>query len=121
MSTPRLAPLDEAERDEQARELLAPDGPFPGAAGSNFFATLARHPGLFRKWVPLGSKLLFAGKLPDRDRELLILRTAWLCQEEYEWAHHVDAARTAGLSKEQIDAVRTGGMHQIWGTFDAAL
>jgi alkylhydroperoxidase family enzyme len=117
----RLRPLAESERDAQATELLASDGPFPGAADSNFFATLARHPGLFRKWVSLGSKLLFAGKLPDRDRELLILRVAWLCQEEYEWAHHVEAARQAGLSSEQVDAVPSGGHHPVWNKFDAAL
>ena len=40
----------------------------------NIFTTLVRHPGLFRKWLPFGGKLL-AGKLPARDRELLILRT----------------------------------------------
>ena len=42
----------------------------------NIFATLVRHPGLFRQWLPFGGKLL-AGKLPARERELMILRTGW--------------------------------------------
>jgi 4-carboxymuconolactone decarboxylase len=51
------------------------------APTANIFATLVRHPGLFRRWLPFGGKLL-SGKLPARDRELLSLRTGWLCQFE---------------------------------------
>ena len=73
--TPRIPPLAEADRDEDATELIAQAGG-PAAGAAHIFATLVRHPGLFRKWLPFGGKLLL-GKLPARDRELLILRTGW--------------------------------------------
>ena len=60
----------------------------------NIFTTLVRHPGLFRKWLPFGGKLL-AGKLPPRDRELLILRTGWNTRADYEWHQHVRIARAS--------------------------
>ena len=93
---PRIPPLEPDEQDDQARELLA-GAAAPGLPASNIFATLVRHPGLFRKWMPFGGKLL-AGKLPARERELLILRTGWRCQSAYEWGQHVLIGRHCGLT-----------------------
>src|ERR687889_192312 len=92
---PRIPPLSPGEADDQARELLAQAGG-PAAGATNIFATFVRHPGLFRKWLPFGGKLL-AGRLPARDRELLILRTGWRCQAEYEWGQHVTIGLASGL------------------------
>jgi alkylhydroperoxidase family enzyme len=116
---PRLAPLPQDERDEAARELLA-QATGAGGATVNIFATLVRHPGLFRRWLPFGGKLL-AGKLPARDRELLILRTGWLCGSEYEWAQHVPIARGAGLADDEIDRVTAGPGAPGWSEADATL
>ena len=117
--SPRLAPLPEHDRDEQARELL--DGAAaPGAPAANIFTTLVRHPGLFRKWLPFGGKLL-TGKLPPRDRELLILRTGWRCGAEYEWGQHTLIGRAAGLSDEEIERIKAGPEAPGWDPFDAAL
>jgi 4-carboxymuconolactone decarboxylase len=118
-SSPRIAPLPPEERDEQARELLG-SASAPGSPAANIFATLVRHPGLFRKWMPFGGKLL-AGKLPARDRELLILRTGWRCQAEYEWGQHVIIGRGAGLSDDEIGRLKTGPDASGWDSFDAAL
>src|SRR5919107_5997737 len=84
---PRIPPLSPGETDDQARELLSQAGG-PAAGATNIFTTLVRRPGLFRKWMPFGGKLL-AGKLPARDRELLILRTGLRCGSAYEWGQHV--------------------------------
>lgn len=86
---------------------------------ANIFTTLVRAPGLFRKWLPFGGKLL-SGKLPARDRELLILRTAWNCQAEYEWGQHVIIGATAGVTPAEIERIplrSTDG----WGEGDATL
>ena len=74
-TSPRVHPLPIAEQDEDTRQLLRVVPP-TGSRPTNVFATLARHKGLLRKWLPFGGKLL-AGKLSPRDRELLVLRTAW--------------------------------------------
>jgi 4-carboxymuconolactone decarboxylase len=116
---PRIAPLSEDELDDDARDLLAQAAP-PGARAVNIFATLVRAPGLFRRWLPFGGKLL-RGKLPARDRELAILRTAWLCEAPYEWAQHVVIARAAGLTDAQIEAVATGPDDPSWAAADVTL
>lgn len=74
---------------------------------ANIFTTLIRAEGLTRRWLPFGGKLL-AGKLPARDRELLILRTAWNCRAEYEWAQHVVIGLSVGLNEEEISRIPAG-------------
>ncbi len=118
-SSPRIPPLPEGELDEQQRELLA-GVQVNGAPASNIFATLVRNPGLFRRWLPFGGKLL-AGKLPPRDRELLILRTAVLCQADYEWGQHTLIGRSVGVSDEEIERLRSGPDAPGWNDFDATL
>jgi len=117
-TAPRIAPLADAEFDEQARELLA--GVDPQAVAANIFTTLVRHPGLFRRWLPFGGKLL-AGRLPARERELAILRTGWLCRSEYEWGQHVVLARRLGISDAEIARVREGPQASGWTPLEAAL
>jgi alkylhydroperoxidase family enzyme len=115
---PRIPPLPEHEQDAQARELLG-DVAVSGAT-TNIFTTLVRHPGLFRKWLPFGGKLL-TGRLPVRDRELLILRTAWLCEAEYEWGQHAPIGRAAGLAEADLERVVEGPDDPGWAPEDAVL
>ncbi len=119
MPRPRISPLPAEEQDEQARELLQ-GVKVADAPAANIFATLVRHPGLFRRWLPFGGKLL-AGKLPARDRELLILRTAHLCRAEYEWGQHRLLGLRAGISEQEVERVREGAQAEGWDEFDAAL
>jgi alkylhydroperoxidase family enzyme len=101
------------------RELL--DGAsVPGGQDANVFTTLVRAPGLFRRWTPFGGKLLH-GKLPPRDRELLILRTGWNCRAEYEWAQHSRIALDCNLTSEEVERVLSGPDHPEWGPFDSVL
>jgi 4-carboxymuconolactone decarboxylase len=117
--TPRIPPVAPEERDDQTRELLGDVGVLTGPA-SNIFDTLVRHPGLFRKWLPFGGKLL-SGKLPPRDRELLILRTGWLCWSAYEWGQHVLLARSVGVTDEEIARVVEGADAEGWERFERTL
>src|ERR1041384_964069 len=114
-STPRLAPLQPDELSDFQRELLtgvAVDGA-ANISAANIFATLVRHPGLFRHWLPFGGKLL-SGKLPPRDREILILRTGWLCQSEYEWGQHVVIGQHAGVTDEEVARIPKGPEAAGW-------
>ena len=118
---PRIPPLPEAERDAAASELLAfAAGPDRTGSALNLWTTLVRHPGLFRRWIPFGGKIL-AGKIPTRDREIVILRTAWRCRAEYEWGQHCRIARQAGITADELLRIARGPTAPGWGRFDAAL
>jgi alkylhydroperoxidase family enzyme len=120
-TAPRIPPLSPDERDERANELLAEVGA-PVESAGNLFNTLIRHPGLFRRWLPFGGKLL-VGRLPDRHRELLILRTAWHCGSDYEWTQHVRIAGGVGVTSAQMERLRVADAPKdpAWAPFDATL
>jgi 4-carboxymuconolactone decarboxylase len=116
----RIPPTTAADRDERTEELLAvmrrPDG-----TDMNIFATLAHHPKLLKRWSDFGATLLFGGQLPGRDRELLILRTAWLCEAEYEWGQHVLIGKASGISDEEIERIPNPEISDDWSSLDGAL
>jgi len=118
-SAPRISPLGDDEADEQAKALLE-EVRLPNAEAVNIFATLVRNPGLYRRWMPFAGKLL-AGKLPARDRELLILRSAWRCASSYEWGQHVRLATQAGITADEIDRVSASPNAPGWDSFERAL
>ena len=59
--------------------------------------------------------------IPTRERELLILRTAWLSRGDYIWGRHNVIGQDAGLTTEEISRVTTGPDAAGWSDFDAAL
>ena len=116
--TRRLAPLADDELDDQQQELLR--GVLAPGGTQHIFRTLVRHPGLFRKWMPFGGKLL-NGKLPARERELAILRVGWLCRSEYEWGQHVPIAKRAGLTDDEIARIPKGPGAEGWSELDSTI
>ncbi|MEO6988974.1 MAG: carboxymuconolactone decarboxylase family protein [Aquihabitans sp.] len=113
-SSLRIGPLAPEEMDDKQRAMYAA-GP-----ELNIFATLLRHPGLYRRWAPFGGKLLRGAKLPARDRELIVLRTAFRCGSAYEWGQHVGIGREAGLNDEEMRRIAKGPDAAGWSTQDAA-
>ncbi len=114
--TPRISPLEPDERDAQADELIKMVGDL---ANLNIFPTMLRHPRLYKRWVPYGAALL-RGSLPARDRELLILRTAFRCGCTYEWGHHMAIAGAGILSDDELSRIGQDGIAE-WSEFDGTL
>jgi alkylhydroperoxidase family enzyme len=85
------------------------------------FTTLARHPRLFRHWLPFAGSLLLRTELPRADVELIILRTAWNCSSRYEWTQHVGLAVRAGVSHDAIERIPGGPADDAWTTRQALL
>jgi len=99
----RIEPVAAASLSDTATELLhtmATRAQIP-----NLYLTLIHYEGLVRRWLPFGAKVL-NGKIPPRDREIMILRTAWNCQSKYEWCQHAVLALDAGLTSDEIDRVK---------------
>ncbi|HEY5855274.1 MAG TPA: carboxymuconolactone decarboxylase family protein [Aldersonia sp.] len=107
----RLPPLPADEWDDRTRAALRGMMPrarqTPAEAG-NGLGTLLRHPDLTEAFLGFNVHLLFRSTLSPRIRELAILRVAHRRDSAYEWAHHEELARAAGLSDDQIAGVRSG-------------
>ena len=94
---PRVPPLSPVERDERQSALVREAG-----AELGVYTTLVRHTDLFADFLPFGRRLLRLSSLEPRDRELLIMRTAWRCRARYEWSHHEVIGRNAGLTDTDL-------------------
>ena len=87
----------------------------------NIFTTLAHHPRLMKKWSEFGGVLLYRGDLSPREREILILRTGWNCQSEYEFGQHRIIGLASGLSEKEVDATTLDPAAAGWSDEDALL
>src|ERR1700759_2728728 len=87
------------DMSDQARELTVERGSL------NVYRTLANAEKVFTGWMLAGRAALTSPVLPFRLRELVILRTAYLMDCRYELGQHNDVARTAGLGKQEINAI----------------
>lgn len=119
LAAPRLDPLPRDAWSDEVRGLLDPDD--SGRPVLNLYATLARHPILFRPRAVQSAYIRTGATLSDRAREILILRIGWLCGSEYEWSQHVRAARRIGMSDDEIRRIAVGADARGWDPFDAAL
>ena len=121
LTEPRLAPL--REEDLTREHLVAmgtdPDNP-DGRPRMNLFRTMMHNTDLMNRWRVFGDYVNADDTISSRDKELLIMRLAWLYYSEYEWGAHYDAAINAGLSAEQIEQVKVGPESAIWDEFDRA-
>jgi 4-carboxymuconolactone decarboxylase len=118
---PRIGPLPEDEWDDEIAALVSQNwsGPPPGNR-NNLYRTLARHPVLFRAWGDFG-RVLLNSRLPARDRELLVLRTAWVTRCRFEWAYHEPLALRVGIAADEIRRVLDGPDAPGWDERAAAL
>ena len=116
---PRIAPLPESEWTAEQRAVIEPLA--QNGRVLNIFSTMGRNPALFEAFLGYGAYLLNASTLPARDREILILRTGWLCQARYEWAQHARIAGTIGMNEKEIRNIAVGPDAKEWTDFERTL
>src|SRR5687767_11974142 len=115
----RLAPVPEREWTAAQRAIVARfavDG-----RSTNALRTYLHHPVLAENILPFERYIVQESTLIPRHRELLILRTAWLCRSGYVWALHADRARAAGIGSDEITRIARGPDAPGWHPFEAAL
>ena len=73
-----------------------------------------------RKFSAFSSHFVDGYTIPLRDKELLILRTAWLSRGDFVWGRHAITGKKAGLTDEEISRIPQGPDAK-WSSFDAVL
>lgn len=117
LAAPRIPPLSDDELDEEQRTTLSPFGTRP----LNIFRTLARAPKALERFNQWGGYILSRrNALKPREREIVILRTGYLCKSGYEWTQHGILAKREGLSDDEIARIKQGA-EAGWSAADAAL
>lgn len=119
LPAPRVAPASDSELTQEQKDLLAPIA--KANAQDNVFRTMIQHPGLCKRWMVFANHILGKSTLPEREREILILRIGWLCQAEYEWAQHKEIGRRCGLTDAEFEAIKVGVVGNGWSDADKLL
>jgi alkylhydroperoxidase family enzyme len=120
MSTPRpvrVPPLPESGRSARQQEVIDDLVRSPTV---NIYTTVARYPDLAEAMFHLG-RTLRRSSLPDRHREILILRTGCHCDSAYELAQHYRVATEIGMSAEDMGRIRLGPGAEGWDPFEATV
>lgn len=118
LKAPRVPLVDLDRLDDDQREALKV---FPGRP-LNIFRTLAHAPKALTRFLDWGNYVLSRrNSLPAREREIVILRTGWLCQSGYEFTQHRAIGLREGLSAAEIDRIKQDASTPGWSSADQAL
>ena len=101
-----LLPDDLFNADQRRVAEALRNGPRNGVVGP--FIPLLYAPNLSERIEPLGSELRFFGTIDRRVHELMVCLVAATTRNQYEWAVHVPAALTLGVTEAQIQSLRVG-------------
>ena len=95
--------MTDAQKKAAAELIAGPRGKLSGP-----FVPLLRSPEFMSRLQKTGEYLRYESKLGPRLNEFVILTTARLWTQQYEWTAHESLALKAGVKQEIIDAVRAG-------------
>lgn len=124
---PRIPPLSAGERSAAQQALIERSRPpvqvrhLPGADDTEWVEILVRHPDLFAAHMAFAQQFMASATLSPRDRELAVLRLAWVSAAPFEWGGHVVIAKACGLSAQDIARVIDGPVAAEWSTAERAL
>ena len=124
---PRLPVLPPEERTSRQQQLLdemsmvVVDGVRKPREDKPALEILIRHAELYQAHLEVAQKYLSDCEMPIRDRELAILRIAWLSQAPFEWGAHVKIGKRNGITSEEIERVIEGSSAPGWSRQDRAI
>ena len=118
---PRIAPVTELTDEMRALTVPPPGYEQKVAKMPIMFGVLLHNLPLFRRYGGLMTYFLVDGALPLRDRELAVLRVAWLRQIPFVWGEHVAVGHRIGLTTEEIERVTEGSTAKGWSEHERAI
>ena len=112
--------------DEAQAEVLVPfadpDNKVGGGRVLNIFRTLAHAPKALAAFLGWGNYILSRrNALPEREREMVILRTGWLCRSGYEFAQHTRIGKICVLTDDEIARIKAGPDAPGWTPIESAM
>jgi 4-carboxymuconolactone decarboxylase len=117
---PRIPPLGDAEYRE--RRAVALRHLSDEVSKNNLVRTFARAPeAVLDSFLAWSVSILSKTRLPMREREIVVVRTAHLTRATYELAQHAKMSLDAGLTADEFDRLADGVAAPGWSDADAAL
>jgi alkylhydroperoxidase family enzyme len=117
---PQLAPEDFSE---QVKEMFArwKEGSFKDAEANPVLRTFAHAPRTAELFSALNVHLLVTNSVPLRQRQIAIMRTAWLCKARYMWSSHLRTSMSFGLEPELFKPIQVGAGDPYFTEFERSI
>lgn len=103
----------DAESWDLVHRIRASAGADRATTMPEYMRMMLKHPAIFRCQMEMGTAI-FQGQIPHRERELAVLRIAWLSRAPYEWGEHVDIAKRYSLTSDDVERVTRGSSASGW-------
>jgi len=116
----RLPQITREEFTEETDAFFAQwsDGFFSNVDSNPVLLTFAHHPALANAFSPLNVHLLTSNTLPVKERQIAIMRTAWVCKCTYMWSSHLRTSQRCGLSTDMFEPIQKGAEDPYFTEFE---
>jgi 4-carboxymuconolactone decarboxylase len=117
---PRMKPLRPDEFSEETKEFFAKwsGGFFKDADKNPPLMTFAHHPQLAALFSQFNIHLLTTSTLPVKQRQIAIMRTAWVCGATYMWSSHLNTSQLLGLPPDMFGPLQVGADDPYFTPFE---
>src|SRR5579862_2573749 len=116
----RMPPLTPQTCTDEATEMFDRwrSGSFRNSDRNPVLWTFAHHPRLADLFSALNIHLLSTTTLPLRERQIAIMRTAWICEARYMWSSHLRTSLRRGLEPELFKPLQVGASDPYFTEFE---
>jgi alkylhydroperoxidase family enzyme len=120
---PRMPPVRQEEMTDEMRAFLQKwtGGIFRRADSNPVLLTFAHHPQLADVFSQFNIHLLSTSTLPVKQRQIAIMRLAWICKATYMWSSHLSTSLRAGLDAEMFRPIQVGAEDPYFTEFERAV
>ena len=116
----RLPQLPPEQWSDEVKQMFArwTTGPFKDADKNPVLRTFAYAPKTAELFSALNIHLLLTNSVPVRQRQIAIMRTAWLCRARYMWSSHLATSLRVGLEPELFAPLQVGADDPYFTPFE---
>ena len=116
----RLPQVQPEDVTESIREFLSKwtGGVFQNADKNPVLLTFAHHPKLADLFSQFNIHLLSTNTLPVKQRQIAIMRTAWICKATYMWSSHLRTSMRCGLAPDLFGPIQVGAGDPYFSEFE---
>jgi 4-carboxymuconolactone decarboxylase len=117
---PRMPPVRQDELTDDMHAFLEKwtGGIFRLADSNPVLLTLAHHSKLADLFSQFNIHLLSTNTLPVKQRQIAIMRTAWICKATYMWSSHLNTSVRCGLQPDMFRPVQVGADDPYFTEFE---
>lgn len=119
----RMSPLRSEEFSGEVKQMFArwTQGPFKDADKNPVLKTFARNPQVADLFSPLNLHILLTNSVPVRQRQIAIMRTAWITKARYMWSSHLRTSMGFGLEPELFRPLQVGAADPYFTAFERTI